>query len=81
MESYFSRTYHCISTKSKNEYIKATENITGTNKKREKKERARQGEKKNKAEEENGKQLKEWTILPRTLKGKSKGVALISPSN
>lgn len=52
MESYFSRTYHCISTKSKNEYIKATENITGTNKKREKKERARQGE--NKGEEEVG---------------------------
>lgn len=43
-------------------------------------ERARQGKKENKAEEENGKQLKEWTILPRTLKGKkSKGVALISP--
>lgn len=51
MESYFSRTY-CISTKSKNEYIKATENITGTDKKREKKERARQGE--DKGEEEVG---------------------------
>ena len=51
MESYFSRTYR-ISTKSKNEYIKATENITGTDKKREKKERARQGE--DKGEEEVG---------------------------
>ena len=51
MESYFSRTY-LISTKSKNEYIKATENNTVTDKKREKKERARQGE--DKGEEEVG---------------------------
>ena len=46
MESYFSRTYHCISSNSKNEYIKATENITGTDKKREKKGKARQGKEK-----------------------------------
>lgn len=52
MESYFSRTYHCISSKGKNEYIKATENITGTDKKREKKGKARQGEEK--GEEEGG---------------------------
>lgn len=68
MESYFSRTYHCFDTKSKNEYIRATEYVSQRIIRRER-ERQRQEREKVRAKERGGLKVEERKVRGRGIWG------------